>query len=178
FAVQRNSGERYALRIHQADSRTDRQVQSELDFIEHLSGKGILTPEVIHTTCNRSMVVVTHPDVPEPRQCDLFGWIEGEPIRRIRETPVLTVAELEAGYEEAGQMLAKIYNASERWQPPPGFDRPVWDEEGIYGRKALLGDYRAVTVATDAQRQLMEEVAAQLTRDLQVFGKTPDRYGL
>jgi Ser/Thr protein kinase RdoA (MazF antagonist) len=178
FAVTVNSKERYALRIHQAGYRSDSQVQSELDFIEHLSQSGILTPEVIRSNDNASLVIVSHPKVPEPRQCDLFGWIEGPPIRRIFEPPTLTVEELEAAYREAGRAVASIYNAAASWQVPATFDRPVWDEHGIFGREALLGDFRMVTVATDTQRQLMEDVATRLKKDLRAFGKAPDRYGL
>jgi Ser/Thr protein kinase RdoA (MazF antagonist) len=164
--------------VHQAGYRTDRQIQSELDFMEYLNGEGIRTPQVIHARGGRSFVVAEHGDVEEPRQCDLFEWIDGRPLRQSGQMPDMPVGEAAQMYAEVGRQAAAIYDASERWERPATFERPVWDVEGMFGPGANLGDFREIEDVTAAQRDVLERLADALAEDIEAFGKTPDRYGL
>ena len=178
FAIDAGSQGKFALRVHQADYRTDAQVQSELDYMEYLNGEGIRTPELIRTSNDQSFIIANHPDVPEPRQCDLFHWIDGAPLRKLFETPTRSIAETAGYYAEAGKLVAAIYNAGEKWTPPENFERLEWDAEGILGEKGHLGDFRKIKNANDEQRGLLCRLAEKLSEDITAFGKTPDRYGL
>ena len=64
------------------------------------------------------------------------------------------------------------------WSRPPGFSRPAWDAEGIFGKRAHLGDFRALPGLTPEQLALLERLAAKLAADLEAFGRSPDRFGL
>ncbi len=178
FAIDAGSKGKFALRIHQAGYRTDAQVQSELDFMEYLNGEGIATPELIRANNNYSFIKTQHARVPEPRQCDLFHWIDGAPIRNLFEPPNRSIEETAGHYLEAGQLAAAIYNAGETWKRPANFERLDWDAEGIFGKTGHLGDFRKIKNATDTQRGLLTDLAAKLNEDLSAFGQTPDRYGL
>jgi len=178
FGVDAGAKGRFALRVHQAGYRTDAEVQSELDFMEFLSGEGILTPQMVRASDGSSFVLADHADVMEPRQCDLFEWIEGKPIRKVAGPPDMPVPEASRLYARVGQLAAAVYNASESWIRPPGFVRPTWDAEGIFGVGAHLGDFRETTRATEEQLELFEALAGRLAADLDAFGKQPDRYGL
>ena len=178
FAVEDPERGRFALRVHQAGYRTDSQVQSELDFMEYLNDQGIPTPRVVRTPDAASFVRAEHADVKEPRQCDLFEWIDGRPLRSSGEPPDMPRAEAEQRYREVGRLAASIYNASEKWTRPRGFERPCWDPEGIFGANAHLGDFREIERATPDQRTLLSALADRLALDLGSFGRTPDRFGL
>eukprot|EP00439_Symbiodinium_sp_Y106_P087675 s1_g211.t1 len=177
FAVEGTRG-KFALRVHQAGYRTDSEVQSELDFMEHVTEAGIQTPRVIRAESGASFVYAEHPDADLPRQCDIFEWIDGKPFRKTGEPPKVSIEEAASVYAEVGGLLAKIYNATENWTRPNGFSRPEWDAEGIFGINAHLGDFRLIQNVTDAQRGLLNDIDAKLTEDLARFGKDADRYGL
>ena len=178
FAVDAGSRGRFALRVHQAGYRADAQVQSELDFMEHVNAAGVRTPKVIRAGSGASFVYAEHGDADAPRQCDMFEWIDGRPFRRLAEQPEVSVEEAVAVYTEVGRQVATIYNATENWERPEGFDRPAWDADGIFGVNGHLGDFRLIQNVTDAQRGLLTDIERKLTGDLNDYGKGPDRYGL
>ncbi|NNL66828.1 MAG: phosphotransferase [Myxococcales bacterium] len=178
FRVEAGSHGRFALRIHQAGYRSNDEIRSELAFMSALREGGLLTPEVVPAADGSPFVVVEHGAVPEPRQCDLFEWIEGHTLRAAGGGAALSDDALAEAYTELGRQAGQIANVAERWQRPAGFTRPAWDAEGIFGAGAHLGDWRALASLTDAQRQLFERIAERLRADLEAFGQTPDRYGL
>ncbi|MCH8162311.1 MAG: phosphotransferase [Chloroflexi bacterium] len=167
----------FALRIHAGNYRSDAQIQSELDLMTYLDSEGVRTPSVVPTRDGALFTTVSADGVTEPRQCDLFKWIDGKPLRMTGQ-PIGEIAPLAEAYTEVGRIGARIYNATERWQRPAGFDRPAWDAAGIYGVDGNLGDFRRLEAATDAQMRLMLDVSDGLTDVLADFGQSPDRYGL
>jgi Ser/Thr protein kinase RdoA (MazF antagonist) len=167
-----------AVRVHQANYRSDRQIQSELDLMAYLNGEGIRTPVVLPTESGATFVTVSSNGVQEPRQCDAFEWIDGRPLRRTGEAFSTPLEELVESYAEVGRIAASIHNSLERWERPEGFERPVWDAEGIFGPSAHLGDFRRLTDVSDEQRQLLLDIAGKLTAVLTEFGQAPDRFGL
>jgi Ser/Thr protein kinase RdoA (MazF antagonist) len=178
FCVDAGARGRFALRIHQAGYRSDDEIWSELAFMGALRERGVRTPEVVAARDGASFVLAASSAVPEARQCDLFEWIEGRPLRATGEALSLPPAELAAAYAEVGRQAAAIANAAESWQRPAGFTRPVWDAEGIFGATAQLGDWRKLARLTDEQRRLFERLAERLRSDLTAFGRAPDRFGL
>ena len=167
----------FALRIHQGNYRSDAQIQSELDLMTYLDGEGVRTPSVVPTQSGALFTTISADGVTEPRQCDVFKWIDGKPLRTTGQ-PIGEIEPLAEAYAEVGRLAARIYNATEKWQKPAGFDRPAWDAEGIYGVNGHLGDFRRLESATDAQMRLMLDVSDELSDMLAEFGQSPDRYGL
>ncbi len=177
FRVDAGDRDRFALRIHQAGYRSDDEIRSELAFMTALREGGVRTPEVVAARDGSLLVRTRAPTVPEERQCDLFEWIEGRLLRSVDDAS-LASPDLEAAYAEVGRQAASIANIAEAWQPPAGFSRPAWDAEGIFGREALLGDWRRLASLSDGQRDLFERLSQRLRSELNAFGQTPDRYGL
>jgi Ser/Thr protein kinase RdoA (MazF antagonist) len=178
FRVDAGARGRFALRIHQANYRSDDQIRSELAFMEALRERGVATPEVVPARDGSPFVVAEHPAVPEPRQCDLFEWIDGRPLRATGDATPLGPDALAEAYTEVGRQAAAIADAAETWERPPGFTRPVWDAEGMFGRSAHLGDWRTLEGLTPEQRALLDRLAERLAADLDDFGRAPDRFGL
>ncbi len=178
FRVDAGARGRFALRIHQARYRSDDEIRSELAFMDALRERGVLTPEVVPAADGAPFVVARNAAVPEPRQCDLFGWIDGRLLRSVGDTSPLDAEALASAYRNVGRQAAAIANAAEAWRRPPGFTRPVWDAEGIFGERAHLGDWRKLPGLTAAQRSLFDRLAERLHGDLDAFGRTPDRFGL
>ena len=175
-----DAGERggFALRIHQANYRSDDEIRSELAFMRALGGSGVLTPELVPARDGSPFVVVTNPSVPEARQCDLFEWIEGRPLRRVGDPLPEDPTELATVFLELGRQAGTIANVAESWARPDGFTRPAWDAEGMFGENAHLGDWRKLGGLSAERRQLFERLAERLVDDLAAFGRRPDRFGL
>lgn len=178
FRVDAGARGRFALRIHQAGYRSDDEIRSELAFMGALREAGLRTPEVVPAADGSPFVVVEHSAVPEPRQCDLFEWIDGRPLRAAGEAAPLAPDALADAYTELGRQAGTIADVAERWARPAGFTRPVWDAEGIFGPRAHLGDWRRLASLSDAQRALFERLAERLGADLDAFGRAADRFGL
>lgn len=178
FRVEAGARGRFALRIHQAGYRSDAEIASELAFMGALREGGVATPEVVPAGGGAPFVLAASPAVPEPRQCDLFEWIEGRPLRATGAAIALGDEELAKVYADVGRQAASIANIAEAWQRPAGFTRPVWDAEGIFGTSAQLGDWRQLARLTPAQRALLDRLAERLHADLAAFGRAPDRFGL
>ena len=168
----------FALRIHQANYRTDAQIKSELDMMSYLNGEGIRTPTVVPTNGGALFVTAGHGEVDEPRQCDLFEWIDGKPLRETGAAFSTPLAELTESYVEVGRIAASIHNALERWERPTGFARPAWDCEGMFGVTAHLGDFRRLMDISDDQRRLLLDISEKVARVLNALGQSPDRFGL
>lgn len=171
-------GRRYAFRVHQAGYRSDAQIKSEIDLMSYLDSQGIKTPVVVPTRSGALYAKAYTDEVGEERQCDMFEWIEGRALRESGAAFSTPLEELVASYEEVGRIAASVHNAFERWQRPPGFDRPAWDCDGLFGPGAHLGDFRKLTGISDEQRGLLLDVAVKLETDLAAFGQGSDRWGL
>ena len=178
FKVDGGDRGRFALRVHQGGYRTDAQIQSELDLMTYLDAEGIRTPNVVPTNGGALFTTIAAAGVNEPRQCDLFEWIDGKLLRMTGQPIPGDLGPLVEAYREVGALAAQIYNATEKWKKPAEFTRPAWDAEGIFGENGNIGDFRKLEDITDEQRRLLLDVAERLETMFDQFGKTPDRYGL
>jgi Ser/Thr protein kinase RdoA (MazF antagonist) len=178
FRINDDAKGAFAFRVHQANYRTDVQIQSELDLMAYLNAEGIRTPSVVPTMSGSLFTTVSSVGVPEPRQCDMFEWIDGKPLRETGEGFAIPLPELTESYKVVGRIAASIHNAAERWDRPKGFERPAWDSEGIFGVNGHLGDFRRLTGVTEEQQRLLLDVSEKVSEAMEAFGQTPDRYGL
>ena len=178
FKVEAGDRGAFAFRVHQANYRTDANIQSELDLMAYLNSEGIRTPIVVPARNGSLFTTVSSESVGKSRQCDMFEWIDGKPLRETGEALNIPLPELTASYEDVGRIAALIHNAAERWDRPKGFSRPAWDCDGIFGVNGHLGDFRRLTDVTAKQQRLLLDVSEKLAEVMGAFGQTPDRYGL
>ena len=80
FRVAASDGRRYAIRVHRAGYHSDAELESELQWMQALSEDGFDVPELVPTAAGKLFEVVAHPDVPEPRQVDLFALDRRPPL--------------------------------------------------------------------------------------------------
>jgi Ser/Thr protein kinase RdoA (MazF antagonist) len=169
---------RFVLRVHRSRYHSDAELRSELQWMAALIEAGIETPPVVPTTAGDLFVNVSHPEVPEPRQCDLLGWVEGDVIGNIEGGHVATADDVRTSHHQAGRLAALIHNHGERWSRPAGFTRPTMDFEGLVGERAYLGPYAACPLLTRDQIAMLDRARDGLGDSLTAFGRAPDRFGL
>ena len=167
------AGRQYVLRIHRFGYHTDDALRSELQWMEALSQDGIPTPDIVRTRKGEPFTRVEVAVVPEPRQVDLFAWINGVPISEIEDRN----DELSM-HRQIGTLMARMHNQAGRWTPPMGFTRHSWDVEGLLGSQPVWGRFWEMSHFSHEQREKIHEARVIAEDFLKAFGQGPDRYGL
>ena len=178
FSVTTTTGERFALRIHRYQYHSDDALRSELQWMTAINDAGVSTPQAVPTREGNLFKVVQVDAVPEPRQCDLLTWVEGEPLGAIEEDREETTKELSAKYEVVGEMAALVHNQAAEWELPPGFQRHSWDVEGLVGENPFWGRFLELPALSDEQRELLQRARERVAEVLTEFGQGSDRYSM
>ncbi len=178
FAVTAATGERYAIRVHRAHYHTNAELESELALMGALARHGIQTPPTIPTLDGKLFVILQHAAIPEPRQIDLLGWVDGTPIGTVENDVEMSPELVRKNHVLAGKLAAQIHNFTESWTPPAGFTRRHWNEEGLFGDNAHFGCFWKYKLLSEDQKSLLLEARVKLRDELAAFGKAPDRFGL
>lgn len=172
------NGERYALRIHRADYHSDNALRSELEWMAELNRSGIKTPDVIPASDGELFKVVSVEGVPEPRQVDILGWVDGKALGSIEEGSSSDDETAVANYRIVGELMAKLHSQAQHWDKPENFTRHAWDIDGLLGESPLWGRFWELEALTDNQRELIQRARSKARQELESFGQGDDRYGL
>lgn len=178
FSVRTRAGERYALRVHRAGYHSDAELRSELQWMSALQSSGFDVPEIVNNRHGASFLTASHPGVPEPRQVDVFKWIEGTQLGNVTDDMTSDAASLHKTFRTIGELAARLHNHSSTWPLPPGFTRHSWDAEGLVGEQPLWGPFWQLAALSASERKLIARARDQLRRDLGALDRSPAVYGL
>lgn len=161
FEVDSSAG-RFVLRIHRTGWRTFAQVRSELTFLralaESLRGTAVSVPVPI--AARDGELVVEETDAAGVRRAgSMTTWVDGQPLR-----PGSGLGP--RGTYLLGEALGRIHLAGAAFRPPPDFDVPRWDADGLF---TDASPYRSGGPGVDALRELMP------ADDYAVFVEVADR---
>ena len=157
------------LRIHREGYQSEAMIRSELAWMEALRAEGVETPEVLRARDGDTVQTVEVPEVPEPRHCDLFRWVGGEPP---------DAGDVGRTYRLLGEINARIHRQAREWKRPSGFQRQSWDEDGMLGEDPLWGRFGDLSALSAQQRALLLDAKSAVLARLARFGRAPDRFGL
>lgn len=177
FRATTPDGRRHALRIHRHGYHSDAELRSELLWMRALEQHGIPVPEVIPSRQGELFVWMTHADVPEPRQVDLFAWVDGRQLGS-SESGIAGDAEVATTFRTIGALTARMHNQAGAWQLPAGFTRHAWDTEGLVGEQPFWGRFWELAALTAGQRDLITRGRERVRRELEQQGRDPRRYSL
>lgn len=180
FEVVSPSGERYALRIHRHGYHSDDALRSELQWMEALNEAGIAVPVLVHANGDQPFVLVSVSAVPEPRQIDVFEWVDGQQLGSVEEG-LADPAAVSDAYHTIGALAARLHNQSSGWSLPEGFVRHAWDAEGLVGDSPFWGPFWELEALTDEERDLLIRARERVKEDLIAYASVPEnseRFGL
>ena len=180
FRATTADGTRYAVRIHRAGYHTDDELRSELQWIAALAEYGIQVPAVVPCSDGASFAVVTGGGVPEPRQVDLFEWVDGQQLGSA-EMGLADTATVGKTYHTIGALAAQLHNQATTWVLPEGFTRHAWDTQGLVGRQPFWGPFWELAALTDEQRELIITARDKVYIDLEAYASDPahaDQYSM
>ena len=163
------TGARYVLRVHRPGYQNPRSIRSELAWMEALREAGVDTPAALPGSDGALVQSVAIAAISAPFDCDMLHWIDGVP-------PGAT--DLAETYRLVGSINAKMHRHVQGWTPPAGFERQVWDEDGMVGADPLWGDFADLEALSGDQRALLGEARDAVRQQLIAYGNTSDRYGL
>lgn len=178
FAVATPKGERYALRVHRAGYHSDAELRSELQWMGALQAAGFAVPELVPTRSGSSFLTLQHDGVPEPRQVDIFKWIEGSQLGNVGDDVSASATELPRTFRTIGRLAARLHNHAETWPRPPGFTRHAWDAEGLVGETPFWGQFWELAGVSPDERALIVRTRDRLRDELGALDRSPAVYGL
>ena len=178
FSVQRAGGERYVLRVHRPGYRTDDHIRSEFNWMRALDDGGIYTPAMVPTQRGEAVVVAEVETVPEPRQCDLLTWVDGDALGSVEEWLGNSEADLADKLRLVGKLAGRIHDHGQTWQSPAGFTRPSFDTAALVGDNPTLGRFWELESIGKSDMALLLRARAAVRERLASFGQSPDRFGL
>jgi Ser/Thr protein kinase RdoA (MazF antagonist) len=177
FRADPDGGEPVIVRVHRYAYHGDAELLSELQWMQALTRDGIPTPPIVPARSGALFEIVRCDAVPEPRQVDVFGWVDGEGLGTI-EGGAADRASLERNYRTLGSLAARLHDHAEHWKRPADFARHAWDLDGLLGEAPFWGRFWDLELLTPAQRELLGRAIGRTREELSAFGTSPDRYGL
>jgi Ser/Thr protein kinase RdoA (MazF antagonist) len=145
--------------------------KGEMTWLAALSQEaGLPVPEPVPTPEGELLTRIATPGVPEGRLVSLMRWVDG---RR------LTTGFRPRHFRAWGQMVARLHAFATGWQPPEGFDRFVWDWEGLLGGRGFGCTVEELVASMPEHLQGPFQIVSQEARAvMEALGKGSDAYGL
>jgi Ser/Thr protein kinase RdoA (MazF antagonist) len=151
----------FCLRVCRPGYQSDANVTSEIALVGAMRGAGLDVPRPYQDR----VVKVSVAEVPEPRNCVLLGWQEGD----------FAEGALTAGQaEKVGEAMARMHDFAALWKVPAGFERQ--DLHAWADRKVAFES--PSPVVEEEFRQLLLEVADESRALVRGLPRDPAHYGL
>jgi Ser/Thr protein kinase RdoA (MazF antagonist) len=178
FAVHTADRRRVVLRVHRLGYHSDTALHSEFAWLQALGAHGIEVPQPVLSRRGNPFELLDFDGVPGPRQVDVFEWIDGAQLGAVDGSLSTDPVWIERTYGTVGELAARMHNQSCAWEPPTGFQRHAWCEEGLAGATPLWGQFWELEALSSQQRALFERLRDRILQELVTYGKGADRYGL
>jgi Ser/Thr protein kinase RdoA (MazF antagonist) len=145
--------------------------KGEMTWLAALSDvAGLPVPAPVPTREGKLLTRVTTPSIPNGRIVSVMRWVDG---RR------LTTGFQPQHFSAWGRMVGKLHAFAAGWKPPEGFERFIWDWEGLLGGRNFgcsieeLVDFMPVPL-----QEPFRVVSADARTVMEALGKKPDTYGM
>jgi Ser/Thr protein kinase RdoA (MazF antagonist) len=160
---------RYLLRVLATNHREI--AKGEMTWLAALSREaGLPVPEPVPTLEGELLTRIASPGVPGGRLVSLMRWVDG---RR------LTTGFRPRHFRAWGRMVARLHAFAAGWQPPEGFERFVWDWEGLLGGRGFGWSVEELVASMPEHLREPFQIASQEARAvMDALGRGPDAYGL
>ncbi|MEW5868539.1 MAG: phosphotransferase [Chloroflexota bacterium] len=160
---------RYLLRIHAMGD--EEAIASELTWLAALNQQaGLPVPAPVPTPDGYLLASIAAPGLPNGRVVSLMHWLDGRKLNR-----GLRPQHLEA----LGQVVAQLHDFAANWQPPAGFERPVWDWDSQLGGSMFERPREELVASMPARfQEPFEQVSRQAKQAMESLGKGPESFGM
>jgi Ser/Thr protein kinase RdoA (MazF antagonist) len=147
YAVINSSGEKFALRRHRQGYHTLVELESELAWMAALAERGVAVPSPFTSKSGKRIETVNG------HHFDVLTWMPGTPMGKAGAP--LDLPDRQKTLFNLGAVLARLHEASDAWQPPPGFSRHAWNAEGLLGEQPFWGRFWENPDLSGGERELL-----------------------
>nr|WP_208414594.1 phosphotransferase [Paenibacillus castaneae] len=166
FIIQTNKDGSFLLRIHSENHHEE--INSELVWLDALNEKiNVILPKGVLDR-NGSRTVTVDQENGLRVYASLMRWVEG-----VHESGGYSEDQI---YKE-GVLLAKLHQASQSFEIPSNFTRPVWGEQSFKQAMERLTQHYDKFL-TDAQFSLYQSAAERILSRITKLRKDGESYGL
>ena len=171
FLVEAPNGYKSILRIHRENYHSKNAIRCEHAWSHALhEDGGVITPEVIQGKDGDEIQTDKIDGLPGERHMVMFEHVEGHEPDEDHD--------LEAPFEELGEIAAKTHIHSINWKKPDNFERLIWNLDTVFGPNPTWGNWRDAPKVDAEAREVLQRLEDVVVRRLTAFGTGPDRYGL
>jgi len=167
---------RFVLRIYQPTSggyvgaHDTPSIISELVWVRTLRhNAGLIVPDPIPADDGALMAEAPRVEDTEAWRCVLSAWVPGR-----RFSAGLTPARL----ERVGRFMGRMHQHAAAFVPSPGFTRPRWDWERLFGAASVLGSANRDRVFDAADLDVFAALARQSDGVMRALGEGPGVFGM
>ncbi len=158
------------LRVHRPGYRSDDDIRSEAAWMRALAADGFAIPAVLATRDGDVLHVAKENTVPEARQCDLIGWVNGRPLGSLERGVDLDADGVRSAYRTIGELAARLHDQANAWTRPATFSRPCWDIDSLVGDNPVFGRFWELEVLDDEQRGILLRARDRARQRLEALG--------
>lgn len=158
------------VRVHRPDYHTEKEILSELHWIQALLDEAIVKAPSPLPLLNGSLIALFD-DEGHKRYVVAFEFLPGE-------EPSAEENGLVAGFEILGAISARLHKHASAWTVPKGFQRKSWTFETTFCENPLWGDWRDAIDLTHEGQAILEQLCTLLEKQLKEYGQGSDRFGL
>jgi Ser/Thr protein kinase RdoA (MazF antagonist) len=143
----------------------------EMTWLAALSHEaGLPVPRPVPTLAGELQTRIATPGLPAGRIVSLMRWVDGR-----RRTTGLGPRHFRAW----GRMVARLHAFAVGWQPPEGFQRYVWDWEGLLGGRGFGNSVEELVASMPGHLQEPFRIVSREGQAvMEGLGKGPDAYGM
>ena len=165
YRIIAGDGRRFTLRIHRPGLKHESWIKAELTWLSAIHDQTDLCAPVPVG----SLYAGTLEGADGTVHCDLFQWIEGQPIAAIN-------THLAHAF---GQYVADLHNFSARYDLPADMTRPRLDWAGLFGENSPYNPGPAgEALFTVDQRAIMHRATQQIKQVMAALDDQTDTFGL
>ena len=131
---------------------------------------GLPVPAPVPNLDGELLTKVVTEGIPEGRIVSMMRWIEGRKPGHFSNPD---------RFYSWGRIVAQLHAFAASWQSPDGFERYIWDWEGLFGKRYLgEGVHELVGQMPKNLQEPYQMVSDEVKRVMQLLGDQPDVYGL
>lgn len=171
FKVTGTANESFVLRVHRPGHKRRVWIQSEVMWLRRLNQQTTLNvPRPVATEAGDWLTDVAVDTLDAPLPCVLFRWIEGQ---------FFTSAQLRLeDVQRASAFLATLHNYAVEVPPPPEFNRPRLDWEGLFGEQSPYNPGEGARIFTPDQKDVFAQVEDRVRDVFHQLDRMPMSFGV
>jgi len=123
--------DQYLLRIYQPGWQTREAIELELAWLAAMRREaGLPVPEPVPRLDGSLLTQISIPGIPQTRSCSLLRWVKGRLLPNNGQPK---------HYRAQGQLMARIHNFTQQWQPAPGHIKRQYNWDGLFMNDPEIG---------------------------------------